>query len=182
MDRRDFATITFKAIAIWPIFTAVSQSLEALITWDTTFAQIQNHTQGMAPLPSSSEMLFMTIGAFASRAVVGLVLWFLSGFLARLAFPQPSTTVPIPERRILYLSAMFLAGTWVLASAIPTAVYWLFLAVRTGWHPEGPQGGAQLAELATKLLVGFTLLRGEWLLPSDLRGEDAASEDIDAGG
>ena len=178
MDRRDVAAIAFKAIALWLIVTGISQSLEALITWDAAFAQLQQGPPG----PSSSAVLAMAIGAFLSRAAVGVVFWFVSGFLARLAFPQSSGEVPLPERRTLYLAAMFLAGMWLLASAIPTAAYWLYVAVRTDWRPEGPQGGALVAELGTKLLVGFALLRGEWLLPSELRGDESAEKDVEAGG
>jgi hypothetical protein len=169
MSRRDLAVLTFRGLALWPIITGLTQALETVITWDVAYRQVTQTTSGPPLAASPSEFFLLTMTAFGSRVIIGALLWISSGFLSRLAVGSVGDTVPLADRRTLYLSAMFLVGVWLLASALPTAGYWLFWAVRTGWRPQEPEHGAQLAELAIRGLVGVTLLRGEWLLPSELR-------------
>jgi hypothetical protein len=172
MSRRDLAVLTFRALALWPTINGLTQALETLITWDVAYRQVTQPTSGPALTISPGEFLLLTMTAFGSRVIVGVLVWMSSGYLARLAVGSDADIVPPADRRTLYISAMFLVGVWLLASALPTAGYWLFWAVRTGWRPQETEHGAQLAELAIRGLVGATLLRGEWLLPSELRATD----------
>ena len=181
MSRRDLAVLTFRALALWPIITGLTQALETAITWDVAYRQVTQTTSGPPLTASPREFLLMTMTAFGSRVIIGVLLWMSSGLLARLAVGSDRDIVPLADRRTLYLSAMFLVGVWLLASALPTAGYWLFWAVRTGWRPQEAEHGAQLAELAIRGLVGATLLRGGWLLPSELRSSmpEGAAEQRD---
>jgi hypothetical protein len=174
MDRRDVATITFKAIALWPIVTGLSQALEAAMTWDVAYAQLPAEVRAVT---SSSDLLMTSVGAFLGRAALGVLLWIISGRLARLVFPEASLPVGLPDRQTLYVVGMFVIGVSILAPAIPTAAYWVYYAVHTGWRPRDAESGAQLAELVTRLFVGLTLLRGDWLLPSDVRAVDETAQD-----
>jgi hypothetical protein len=179
MDRRDVATITFKAMALWPIITGLTQALEAAFTWEIAFAQLPAEAKAVT---SASGLLAMSVESFLSRAAVGVGLWIISGKLACLVFPGPSPPIGLPDRRTLYLVGMFVAGVWILAPAVPAAAYWLFYAVRTGWRPKEAESGAQIAELIMRLFVGLTLLRGDWLLPPDIRSAAEPPQEDATGG
>jgi hypothetical protein len=169
MARRDLAVVAFRVLALWPIVTGLTQALETVIAWDVAYRQVARGPNSAALALSPREFFLITMAPFGARVVVGVLLWVFSGSLARLAAGPDGGPTPLADRRTLYLSAMFLVGVWLLASAVPTAAYWLFWAVRTGWRPQQAEEGAQLAELAIRGLVGATLLRGDWLLPSELR-------------
>jgi hypothetical protein len=65
MDRRDVATITFKAIALWPIVTGLTQALEAVMTWDVAFAQLPAEVKAVT---SSSDLLLTSVGSLKRLA------------------------------------------------------------------------------------------------------------------
>lgn len=54
MDRRDVATLTFKAMALWPIITGLTQALEAAMAWDVAFAKLPAEVKAVT---SSSDLL-----------------------------------------------------------------------------------------------------------------------------
>ena len=168
MTNRDVALIAFRTLALWVVVSNFGQALGLLLSWKQLIAPVE-----AGGSPTWELLLWGVIGALA-RSAIGIVVWALARPLSWLLFPgEAETATTAPPALSLYRSASFLVGLWLLADAIPTAVYYTAWAVWTGWRPaHGEEGAAQTAELVAKLLLGVALLRGDWLIRTVRREED----------
>jgi hypothetical protein len=175
VTNRDVALIAFRTLALWVIVWGVTQSLELLLTWDQTTAQMRVQLRE-ANAPPPHTLMLWGLAAFLGRAGVGVLLWAGARPLAWLAFPREAQ-IGVSQPLALYRSVTFLVALWLLAQALPTTGYYVMWGVKTGWRPgDNPEGASQVAELLVKLLLGVALLRGDWFIRAVYPGLSTTAE------
>jgi hypothetical protein len=160
---RDVALIAFNLVALWIIASGLIQALELALNWhvlESKFAEM-NLAEGS---PSPASLTWNALGALFARSGLGVVMWLLSGLMARSLFPADDPPYSMEGTIVLYRAAAFLVGLWLLADSLPKAAFALAWAARSGWRLQDPDGVAQFASLWVKLGLGLALLRGgDWV-------------------
>jgi hypothetical protein len=165
MRARDIALVAFRLLAIWAVLSGLDMVLQTLLGWKTIAAQSMPSMAGVVNAPTSSEFFWMTISGLSARVVLGLLLWWVAPFLARVTCPSEAQVAGHSTREALYSAAAFLVGIWLVSDSLPGLAFVAFSATRPG-TPAYDDGSmtAQVAQLAAKLVLGLAFLRARWLV------------------
>jgi hypothetical protein len=171
MRPKDVALVAFRLLAIWTVVSGLDLLLQTLASWKVVFAQATATMANVPNAPTSSEFFWMTASALLARVFLGLVLWSMSPFLARVTCPGEAPLAGVISREGLYSAAAFLVGIWLVSDSLPSLAYFGFAATRPG-TPAYPDMNrpAQIVQLVARLLIGLAFLRGGWLVRWALEG------------
>ncbi len=166
MNMKDIALVAYRLLALWLGLSGLQVLAETLLTWKSTWIQIQPQFADVANAPTQAAFFLMTTSALAARSLLGVVLWWLAPVLAR---HTPVGHVAVDGRLVsradLFSAAAFLMGVWLLSGALPGLAYSIHAATRPGVpaYDAGP-GGARVAQLLAQCLLGVAFVRGGWLV------------------
>jgi hypothetical protein len=180
MRMRDVATIAFRLLALWVVVSALTSLSELLVNWKTVAAQVMGTLSNMKEAPTRSQLFWMSTSAMLGRGLIGVIVWWLSPFLARVTCPGEDG-VPLPDRRRdLYAAAAFLVGLWLIAGSAPGLAFAAIAATRPG-TPAYPETQPVVPFLLAQFGLGISFLRSQWLIrwamggPGTALGEESGS-------
>jgi hypothetical protein len=177
MRIRDVALVAYRLFALWLIVSGLMAISETLLTWRSLWAQSQAAMSGVANPVTESSFFWMTMSALASRALLGVLLWWATPKLARYTpVSEPTVTSQDPSRVALFSAAAFLVGVWLLSGSVPGLAFAAYVATRHGVpaYDDG-LGGARLAQLLAQLFLGIAFVRGGWLVDLAIWSRDDSS-------
>jgi hypothetical protein len=174
----DVALIAFRLLALWLVASALTALAETLASWKSIAAQALLTMADVSNAPTRRELFWLTTSALLARAAVGGLLWWAAPLLARHTSPAEATPqTGTISRTALFSGAAFLVGAWLLSDAIPGLAFAAYASTRPGVpaYDDG-LGGARVAELVAKLVLGVAFVRGTWLARWALGGSGASAD------
>lgn len=166
MNLRDVALVAYRLLGLWIGASGAMALGEALITWKSSWAQIETMMATTTNPMSETALFWMSMSALAFRGLFGGLLWWAAPLLARhTPVGERCLAGEEPARAALYSAAAFLVGVWLLSVSLPGLAFEVHAARRAGAHAhEDGLGGARIVELVAQLLLGAAFVRGGWLV------------------
>jgi hypothetical protein len=177
MKTRDVANIAFRFLAAWVMISALNGLVELLVNSKAVWAQAATWS-GVSNAPTPAELLWMSAAAMLGNLIVGLIAWWLSPVLARLACPRDETFTVSMTRYDAYAASSFLVGLWLVATSAPPLAWAAYAATRPG-VPLYPEARPQVPPLLAQCVLGIALLRGQWLIRWAATEPESAAEDTE---
>jgi len=167
MSERQLGHVLFRLLGLWLVAEAIGSSGDIYYGW-----------MGLHS-PAEDWEIFAVFAPHALILATALVVWSWAGSLANRVFsdaPTLAASVTTPTWTI-YRAVASALGVYLVASALPSVVYWLAALVQTSAGTAarneafGIQGRAQGLSLLAQCLVGVILYLGPRRLFSRARSE-----------